>query len=316
MKGNQPLISVIVPMRNEAENINDLYSQLMAVFSPLPYDAEYIFIDDGSTDTSANVIRKISENDSAVHLIQLSRNFGKEIATTAGIHAAKGDAALLIDADLQHPPHYIPQFIAAWEAGHDVVIGVRSSKDYASIFKRLTSKAFYTLVNAISTVDVVPSATDFRLIDRQVIDAFRQLTERNRLTRGLIDWLGFDRTYIEFTASKRLHGARAYTYRKLLRLAVNTIVSLSYAPLKFIGYAGALMTGVSGIWGIVLAADRLIGGHYVSSSRFIALLIVFVGGLILSAIGILSLYIANMYDESTNRPLYIEKHPRSHYGNR
>jgi dolichol-phosphate mannosyltransferase len=307
-------LSVVIPLKNEADNIADLQKQLQQVALTLkPYVFEYVYIEDGSTDESATVIQELQTKNPDVRLIQLTRNFGKEIATTAGLHAAKGEAAIMIDADLQHPPELIPQFIARWEAGDDVVIGKQKlDNSYASFTKRVTARWFYRIINRISHTKVTPHATDFRLLDRAVIDEFNRFTEHNRLTRGLIDWLGFQRSYIEFTPAKRLHGDSSYSYRQLMRLATNSIVSLSFFPLKIAGYIGGVIVAVSTPLIIFIMGNHLFFGNSMkfTGSATLAAMLLFLVGIVLICQGLMALYVANIYGEVQNRPLYIEKRPR------
>jgi dolichol-phosphate mannosyltransferase len=308
----QTLISIIIPLKDEAENIPELYEQLVAVFQNLPdYSYEFIFVDDGSTDRTVEAVETIEKHDKQVRLVRLARNFGKEIATTAGLHKAKGEAAIMIDADLQHPPAVIPEFIRAWEGGFDVVIGVRSGKKQGSWFKRLSSNWFYRFINRIATVEIVPNATDFRLIDKVVIKEFNRFTERNRMTRGLIDWLGFSRAYVSFTPGKRLYGSATYGYAALTRLAFNTIVSLSFFPLRLAGYLGVIIILTSFPLGIAVFVEQVIMndplGLRVSGTGMLALLLLFLIGIVLACLGLIALYIANIYGEVVNRPLYVEK---------
>ncbi len=314
LSSRQQLISIIIPMMNEEENVTEIYTRLKDVFTRLPgYAYDIVYVDDGSTDASVMNVEAIEASDTNVRLLRLARNFGKEIATTAGLHASRGEAAIMIDADLQHPPDLIPQFLAEWQAGFDVVIGKQKpSASYASFMKRLTSKWFYKFINLISTVEVTAHATDFRLLDRTVVDEFNRFTERNRMTRGLIDWLGFSRTYIEFTPAKRMHGTAAYSYRNLIRLATDSIVSLSFFPLRIAGYLGIAIVLVSGPLGLLILFNRICmnDSFSFSGSADLAIMVVFLIGIVLISLGLIALYIANIYGEVVNRPLYVEKRRR------
>lgn len=307
------LISVIIPHMNEADNLRDLYWQMVKVFGRLPeYRYEFIFVDDGSTDKSVKIIRGIEKHDKQVRLIRLARNFGKEIATTAGLHKARGEAAIMIDADLQHPPQVIPDMLKKWREGYDVVIGKRvTAKQHASLTKRTSSRWFYRFINRISEVEIVPNATDFRLLDKVVIEEFHRFTERNRMTRGLIDWLGFSRAYVDFVPAKRLHGQATYTYKALLKLGLSSVVSLSFFPLRLAGYLGLIIILTSGPLGLFLFIERFglddpLGLH-VSGTAFLAVMLLFMIGIVLVCLGLIALYIADIYGEVVNRPLYVEK---------
>jgi glycosyltransferase involved in cell wall biosynthesis len=305
------LISMIIPMMNEEENVKDIYVRLKDVFKGMKgYTYEFIYVDDGSKDASVMNVQELEENDPSVRLLRLARNFGKEIATSAGLHASNGVAAIMIDADLQHPPNLIPDFIQKWEQGFDVVIGKQMlDKSYASYLKRATSRWFYRIMNSISSVELTPHATDFRLLDRSVINEFNRFTERNRITRGLIDWLGFNRCYIEFIPDKRIHGLPSYTYKGLINLATNSIISLSLFPLKLAGYLGVIIMLVSGPLGLVVLFNKLFmnDSFNFSGPASLAILILFLIGIVLVCLGLIALYIANIHGEVVNRPLYVEK---------
>jgi len=309
----QALISIIIPMYNEEENTRPIYHALDKVFKKIPYDMELLFVDDGSKDSTVDHLADLADKDPRVRPIELARNFGKEIALSAGLHAAEGEMAIMIDADLQHPPELIPQFIEKWEEGADLVIGVR--KDYkVSRFKRLCSNMFYFFINKISDTDLVPHATDYRLVDRQVIDSFNLFTERNRITRGLFDWLGYNRNFIYFNTRERQNGDATYSFRKLLQLATNSMVGHSIFPLRIAGYVGMLIMAVSIPLGLFVFIDRYVlmnpFGFDFTGSAILATINLFLSGVMLSCLGLISLYLANMHTEVVNRPLYV-KRPQS-----
>ncbi len=308
MKQRQ-LISIIVPVYNEAGNITNLYNALIKTLKPLPYDYELLFVDDGSQDDSVTRLNKLAQADKAIQIIELSRNFGKEIATTAGLNACHGQAAIMIDADLQHPVKLIPEFIAKWESGAEVVVGVRKADDSKSLARRFRSWLFYRILNSMAETKVMPNSTDYRLLDRVVIDEFNKFTEHNRITRGLIDWLGFRRDYINFSADPRSNGAANYSTAKLLRLAVNSFVSLSLVPLRIAGWLGMAITAFSGLGGLFIFIEKFaLNDPYdfrFSSPAILAVMILFLVGIVLSSLGLISLYIANIHGEVVNRPLYV-----------
>ena len=312
---DNPMLSIIVPVYNERENIPELYRALRAVLADSTLSHELIFVNDGSTDSSSRVMWEIADTDPSVRVIEFSRNFGKEIATTAGLHAAKGDAAIMIDADLQHPVNLLPEFVAKWQAGAEVVIGIRKTYGSESLSKKLYSWLFYKMLNSIAEMKVKPHATDYRLVDREVIDAFKQFSERNRMTRGLIDWLGFDREYIEFDINPRQHGAASYNFRKLLTLAANSFVGLSLFPLRLAGYMGVIITTLASLLGLFVLIEQGImhdplGLRITGTARLGDINIILIG-IVLMALGLVSLYIANIHDEVINRPLYIVRKTRS-----
>ncbi|MBU0625743.1 glycosyltransferase family 2 protein, partial [Patescibacteria group bacterium] len=242
-------ISILIPAYNEAEIIRPLYERLSAVISRLrSYDFEIIFVNDGSTDQTEKEISLLAALDQRVRFIEFSRNFGKEAATTAALLNARGVAAIMLDGDLQHPPELIPQFVIHWERGADIVVGIRNTTR-TSFIKRVGSKIFYRLLRCISDTEIVPNATDYRLLDRKVLDQFVHFTERDRITRGLIDWMGFRREYVQFNADPRFSGSAKYTVVKLTQLAIATCVNHCLFPLRLIGYLGAAITLFFGLFG-------------------------------------------------------------------
>lgn len=304
-------ISIVIPIYNEALNVTPLYKAVESIIDRLPHKFELIFVDDGSSDDSVNRIRKVARRDKKVRLVELARNFGKEIAVTAGIHAARGDAAVIMDADLQHPPELLPKFVEEWERGADVVVGVKRYSNEESWFKKFSSKSFYSLLGMVSSSKITPHASDFRLINRKVIDAFKTFTERNRMTRGLIDWAGFDRHYIYFDAPPRLHGEAGYGYRKLFSLAMNSFTAYSMLPLKLASWLGWIILIISSLLGVfTLVQGYMLGDPLkldVSGTAMLAMLLLFLVGVVLICLGFVAMYIARIHDEVINRPLYIVK---------
>lgn len=311
------VLSIVVPAHNEAENISVLCEQLVPVLESLgsAYSYEILFVNDGSTDTTIDIMKQASAGNSHIRILDFSRNFGKEIATTAGLNHATGDACILMDADLQHPIDLVPEFVKQWEAGFEVVVGVRNKSCSDSWVKRLGSAAFYAILNKIVETKIVPNSTDFRLLDRVVVDEFNRLTEVNRMTRGLIDWLGFKRTYLFFDANERLHGTASYNFWKLARLAFNSFVSLSLLPLRLAGYLGICITTVSAVAGFyIMLGKYFFHTHFASTfsdAENLAIFIVFLVGILLMSIGLLSLYIENIHREVLGRPLYIVRKERN-----
>ncbi|MBC7942947.1 glycosyltransferase family 2 protein [Candidatus Saccharibacteria bacterium] len=306
---NQPYISVIIPMYNEEDNVCHVHEAVKKATRNLAYRFEYLFVNDGSSDKTTERLLELAQSDPQVVPIELARNFGKEIALTAGLHAAKGDAAIMLDADLQHPPDHIPEFIRKWEKGADVVVGVR--KEYKTTWhKRLLSRLFYSSMNRISDINLTPHATDFRLVDKQVIQAFSQFTERNRITRGLFDWLGYKRDFVYFVADERQHGTASYSFPKLIRLGIDSFVGHSLLPLRLAGYLGSFITIISIPLGIFIFVNRYLFdnslfGMVFSGNAILAIISLFLSGITLSCLGLMSLYIANIHQEVANRPLYV-----------
>ncbi len=304
-------ISIIIPVYNEEKNIPLIYYELRAVFNGYreKYLFDILFINDGSKDASLQEIEKIIEGDERVRFIDFSRNFGKEVATTAGLNNCKSNACIMIDSDLQHPVEMIPQFIEKWEGGAEVVVGIRKKNKSDSLMKKLGSMIFYQVINKISDVEIVPNATDFRLLDEKVVAEFNRFTEINRMTRALIDWLGFKREYIYFEAKDRVNGDASYSFWKLFALAMNSFVSLSLIPLQLAGFLGIFITLFAGVSGFYI----LLGKYFLhlplastfSDSENLAILILFLVGIILTSIGLISLYVANVHTEVIKRPMYV-----------
>jgi dolichol-phosphate mannosyltransferase len=302
-----PLISVVVPVYREARNLEHLVDELTrAAGSVSAAEFELVFVNDGSPDASLDVLKAIAARRPDCKIVDLSRNFGKEIALSAGVHYASGDAVICIDADLQHPPELIPSMVQAWRDGADVVLGVRRSSERQAIARRVGSSVFYWVMGKIADTRVVSHSTDYRLISRGVIEAFNQIGERERMFRGLVDWLGFKRVQVEFDAPARQHGAPGYSYAKLWNLAMSSFVAHSLLPLRFVGYLGVAITVTS----FFLLAWMLIAPLF-NAARFVytPLAKVVVGntlliGIVLTALGVMSLYIAKIYAEVLDRPLY------------
>ncbi len=304
------VISVVAPVYNESQNIPLFYAEIEKVADKLDYAIELIFVDDGSLDSSARTVESLKPHtDVEVRLIELSRNFGKEIATSAGIEAATGEAVVIIDADLQHPVALIPEFVTKWQEGNEVVIGVRATEGHHGGLKKLGSLIFYKIMNYISETKIVPHSTDFRLIDRIVADAFKSFTERQRITRGLIDWMGFHRGYVYFDAGKRLHGTPAYSMRKLTRLALNSFTSYSLFPLRLAGYIGVIFMIIFGIAGVFTYVEMFVLNDpmqlAITGTAMLGMLMLFTIGIVLACLGLIALYIANIHGEVINRPLYV-----------
>ncbi|PIW93832.1 MAG: glycosyltransferase [Candidatus Moranbacteria bacterium CG_4_8_14_3_um_filter_41_13] len=301
-------IAIVVPVYREAGNLPLLYTRLKQVTSGLAdIRCEYIFVNDGSPDNSLDVLSGIAANDKQVKVIDLSRNFGKEIALTAGVHAAKHVCAVIcMDADLQHPPEFIPQLIEEWQKGAEIVATKRISIEKQPLLRKVGSYLYYWLMSKISGLKIVSQTTDFRLYDKKVIEAFCQATERERMFRGIMDWLGFRKVYIEFRADARNEGAAGYSYAKLWSLAVNSITSFSLWPLRITGYLGVVITAVSGGLLIWMLGSYLLGNK--AALTPIAIVVVantFLIGIVLIAIGLVALYIGTIHTEVVNRPLYI-----------
>lgn len=304
------LISIVVPVHNESVGIAEFHGSLLKALNDVPgFDFELIYVDDGSKDDTAAIIQTFCKDNKNTQLLCLSKNFGKESALTAGIALANGDAIITIDGDGQHPVSRINDFITTWQNGAQVVIGVRQNNGNKDTVKTIGSKVFYALFNTLSGQKIVPGSTDFRLISRQVQQAFLQLTESDRLTRGLIDWLGFKRAYISFTTLERNNGTASYSRRKLISLASNSFVSMTPVPLYVFGWIGVVITLLSLILGITVTIEQLILGDPLSwnftGTALLSILLLFLVGIVLMSQGLLSLYVSHIHTQSKRRPLYV-----------
>lgn len=303
-------LGIIIPIHNEEGNINWHHKNIVDTVKPLNIKYEIMYVDDGSTDTSLDLIKELSAKSSYTQYISFSRNFGKEAAITAGLQRTSGDAVMIIDADGQHPIEMIDQFIAKWHEGHEVVIGVRKSNQGEGFIKSVGSKLFYSLLRIVDNKgDIVPGSTDFRLLDRKVVDEYNQLTERNRVSRNLIDWLGFKQAIIPFDAHQRHAGVASYSYTKLVKLAIDGAIKHSTRPLKLIGVLGLLISSISFIAFIFLLIERFMLPDplhlAVTGTAFLAIFLSFLIGIVLACQGLLALYVENIYYEAQNRPLFI-----------
>lgn len=306
----KPLISIVIPAYNEAMNITSTYKSLVAHL-PAKHNFAYeiIIINDGSQDETYEVCRKLNAKEITTRYIEFSRNFGKESATSAGLKLSDGDAVIMIDADGQYPVELIKDFIYKWKEGYQVVVGVRRANSGEGFVKRYGSKAFYKILNILTDGNTIPNSTDYRLIDRQVIDEFNRLTERGRITRGLIDWLGFKRGYIEFTARERVNGKATYNFQKLTKLAMHAFVSQSTKPLQAVGFLGIIVMFASFFCGLALFIEKYLLNDplnlAVTGTAILAVFLSFLIGIVLVCQGMLALYIESIHNETQNRPLYI-----------
>ena len=301
-------IVIVVPVYREANNLPALYERLESALTGLQnYYWEYILVNDGSTDHSLEVLRKMAQQYRKLKVLDLSRNFGKEIALTAGVHAAiSADAVICLDADLQHPPELIPKLVQEWEEGAEIVATIRTQIARQPLLRRIGSRVYYWLMSKISGLGMVSQTTDFRLYDQKVVAAFCKTTERERMFRGIMDWLGFRKVYVEFSADARTEGEAGYSYSKLYRLAINSITSFSLWPLRLTGYLGLVITGLSGLLLAWMLGSYALGGQ----QSFTPLAIVVVAntllmGIVLISIGLVALYIGAIHTEVINRPLYL-----------
>ncbi len=300
--------SIIVPMYNEEAVIPETYRRLTQVMEKFGESYEILFINDGSRDKTRDMLLELCKNDYHIKLVDFARNFGHQIAITAGMDYAVGECMVIIDGDLQDPPELIPEMVKLWRSGYEVVYGKRKSRQGETFFKKFTAKAFYRILHSLTDVDIPVDTGDFRLIDRKVCEALKQLPERSRYVRGLMSWVGFKQTAIEFERSERFAGETKYPFKKMMKLAMDGIMSFSYKPLKFASYIGSLISAISFIYLIVVLLQKLFFPHSAQSgwASLIAVSLFF-NGIILLMLGIIGEYIGRIYDEAKGRPLYIIK---------
>ena len=300
-------ISFVVPVYNEEENLKEFYNRMTKVMSALSYDYDLIFVDDGSSDGSALILSELSKQDPKVQAYLLSRNYGHQLALTCGLDYADGDCVITMDGDLQHPPELVPELIKQWEDGNDIVQTVRTATEDASFFKNLTSGAYYKTINALSKVKITPGGSDFRLMDKAAVEAFRQYRERARFIRGLVNTLGFKVAVIEFAAPPRFAGKSKYNLRKMLHFALDGITSFSNLPLRWAFYLGIILSFFSFLVLLHVLYVKLIADDAVPGWATMTASVIFLGGVQLAGIGILGEYIGRIFEEVKQRPLYIVK---------
>jgi glycosyltransferase involved in cell wall biosynthesis len=299
------VISIVLPVFDEEDNIGEMYEALTQQLVRLEEPYEIVFVDDGSRDQSLERIRELCLRDVHVKGVSLSRNFGHQIAISAGLEYAFGDAVIVMDADLQHPPSLLPEMIARWRGGHDVVYTIREGRDHAGPLKRWSASVFYGLLNRMCDIEIPSNTPDFTLMDRRVVDALRRMPERARFLRGLVRWVGFKQTGIPFVAAPRTHGTTKYPLSKMLRFSLDGVTAFSTVPLRLASYVG-LFAAISGIpyalWAVYtrMFTDRAVEGW---ASVIVALL--FLGGVQLLSIGIMGEYLGRVYEEAKGRPLYL-----------
>lgn len=302
------LISVVSPCFNEADVIHLFYEEVRRVLDGLPeYDFEIVLVDDGSTDRTLEALNRIAEGDRRVRVASFSRNFGHQIALTAGLDFATGDAVIMMDSDLQHPPSLIPELIRRWREGYDIVSAVREDTEGVSIFKKASSRTFYWLINALSAVHIPEGAADFGLVSRRVARELRGMRERHRFLRGMISWSGFSRVLVPYRASARAAGESKYTLLKMVGLALDAIVSFSTAPIRLATRVGFVITALGFVylaWNLIKAfATRQMAPGWAS----LIAVTMMMGGSQLIFIGLIGQYLARVFEELKGRPMYILK---------
>ncbi len=296
------LLSVVAPIYNEQELVEEFVDRTRAAVADFEY--ELVLVNDGSSDASAEILDRLAHADPRVRVIHLSRNFGHQAALTAGLEHAAGDAVAMIDADLQDPPELIPDMVAQWSQGADVVYAVRDQREGETAFKLATAKWFYKLFDKLAQVDLEPNSGDFRLLDRSALDALLTMTERSRFLRGMTVWVGFNQTAVSYERDARAAGETKYTVRRMLRFSLDAITSFSHLPLQLATYAGIISAGVAFI-AIPVVLILKLAGSYLPGFGSLTIAILLLGGIQLIALGVIGEYVGRIYDEVKHRPLYI-----------
>lgn len=294
-----PTYSIIAPVFNEKDCLDELYTRVSGVMDSCGEPWELVLIDDGSTDGSTEIMERLSKQDPRIRCIYFARNFGHQIAVTAGMDHALGDAAVVIDSDLQDPPRVILELIEKWKEGYEVVYAVRKERDGESWFKKTTASVFYRLIDKIADVRIPLDTGDFRLYDRKVINVMKQMPERNRFLRGMSSWVGFKQIGVEYHREERYAGTTHYPLKKMIKLALTAITGFSTVPLQLSMWTGCAFCGLS----IIAFIINLIAG----SGNGTAISVFFMGGIILIFLGIIGEYIGRIYEESKGRPLYVTR---------
>ncbi|WP_374989099.1 glycosyltransferase family 2 protein [Priestia megaterium] len=297
--------SIVVPVYNEEEVIHETYRRLTEVMRSTKEAYELLFVNDGSRDRTAEIIKEYSEQDPAVVLLDFARNFGHQIAITAGMDYARGEAVVVIDADLQDPPELILEMIEKWKQGFDVVYAKRTKRKGETYFKKQTAAMFYRFLRAMTDIDIPLDTGDFRLLDRKVCNQMNSIQEKNRFVRGLVSWVGFKQIAVEYERDERLAGESKYPLKKMLKLSMDGITSFSYKPLKLASYAGVTLSGIGFIYLLVVLYLKLFTDSTITGWSSLIVIQLFFSGIILIILGMIGEYIGRIYDETKNRPLYI-----------
>ena len=305
MERNPPLISVVIPLLNEAECLRKLHGELHRVCEPLAFHFEFLFVDDGSTDDSLLVLDELCRRDKRVCYLALSRNFGHQAALSAGLDYASGSAVIMMDCDLQHPPELIPELVRKWLAGHEVVNTVRLDTVQVNLVKRAWSYGFYRLFSWATKLRIEPGSADFRLVSRSVVEVLKGLPERHRFLRGLVPWLGFRQTTIRYHAPSRWAGSAKYTFGRSLRLALDGMTAFSFYPLRLLGLAGYTITLLAFLYGVYSVAMYLFTRSTVPGWASQVVCVTFLGGCQMAMLGILGEYIGRILEQVKGRPIYV-----------
>ena len=301
----EPTFSIVGPVFDEVGTIRAFYSRLRDAMDPLKEPWELLLIDDGSRDGSTDLIRDLGLEDPRVRPVLFSRNFGHQIALTAGLDYSRGQAVVVMDTDLQDPPELIAELVGKWREGFEVVYAVRTEREGESWFKKATAALFYRLINRITDVDIPLDTGDFRLLDRKVVEVVKQMRERHRFPRAMVAWVGFRQTGVPYKRAARSSGETKYPLRKMLRLAINAVTGFSYFPLQLATYFGFICAGLSAVAIPLVVLIRLSGRSALLGQATTLIAVLFLGGVQLISLGILGEYIGRLYDEAKGRPLYV-----------
>ncbi|PKN99800.1 MAG: glycosyltransferase [Chloroflexi bacterium HGW-Chloroflexi-5] len=301
----KPVFSIIAPIFNEKGCFDELYRRISEVMDTTGEEWEFVMVDDGSSDGSTDLIRELAKKEKRVRPVIFARNFGHQIAVTAGLDYSRGEAAIIIDADLQDPPEVILELIAKWREGYQVVYAVRSEREGETWFKKITASAFYKLIYRITDVKIPMNTGDFRLLDRKVVDVMNSMRERHRFLRGMSAWVGYKTIGVSYKRAARFAGKTKYPFKKMIKLAFTAITSFSYVPLQMAMVFGFISAGLSIIAIPIVAILRLIGSQFFFGQATTLIAVLFLGGVQLICLGILGEYVGRIYDEAKGRPLYI-----------
>jgi polyisoprenyl-phosphate glycosyltransferase len=297
--------SIVAPIYNEIENLPEFYRRIKEVLDSIGEEWEFVLVDDGSTDGSTEKIRELAEKDKRVRPVIFARNFGHQIAVTAGLDYARGDAVIIIDADLQDPPEIILEMAEKWQEGYEVVYAVRAEREGESWFKKFTASLFYRIIYRITDVKIPLDTGDFRLLDRKVVDVMNSMRERHRFLRGMAAWVGFKQIGVEYKRAARHAGGTKYPFQKMLKLALNAITGFSYFPLQVATYFGFVAAGLAILAIPIVIYMRMTGSQAFFGQATTLISVLFLGGVQLISLGVLGEYIGRLYDEAKGRPLYI-----------
>ena len=298
-------ISVILPCFNEASNIDEMYSRLSSVMQTLGDDYELIFVDDGSTDTTFVKLVSLTRYDHKVKVIEFSRNFGHQAAICAGLDVAKGDAVIMMDADMQHPPELIPSLLKKWNEGYEIVYTIRNDPPDTSLFKKVTARVFYKLINVLAKINVPENSADFRLLDRAVVKRLGTMNERTKFFRGLISWVGFKQYPVYYDAEPRFAGESKYTIWKMVKFALDGITSFSAYPLHLATIIGLLVSTISFLYAAYAIYAKLFTQEALPGWTSVLVAVLFLGGIQLLSLGIIGEYLGRTFEELKGRPPYI-----------